>query len=227
MEDILATLDELDTKAPSKKSAPIQEVDLSRVDYKNLKKVIQTTNLYAMKNVSDKDLSCDWDLTLMPVGMQEEFDKYLSDRYNMYQIKEANLDFRIVVLYREGRSINFLHQFMTEKKVPVLESVREGRETKIKSQFVLPAGATAIVTETQYKSLVRYEKKRVTVKDENSDWFGVLVFKQLNEENLKKVNHSFVTLQDIKNNEFETQPVELGSVKKSVTMEYSNELDEL
>jgi len=235
MEDILSALDDVtvgkaSTKTESKvKSAPRETaIKMGRIDYKNLKEVLKSKNLYAVKNVGKTDLVCDWDLNLMPEELKPEFDSYLSDRYNVYQIKEANLDFRIVVLYREGRSINFMHQFMTEKKIPNLETVREGREVLVKSQFVLPVGKTAIVTEDQYESLKRYEKRRQTSDAGVSDWFGDLVFKQITDpDKLEKVEYSFVTVADIKNNEFETQEHELGSVKKSATIEYSDELDEL
>lgn len=235
MEDILSALDDVtvgktSTRTESKvKSVPKETaIKMGRIDYKNLKEVLKSKNLYAVKNVGKTDLVCDWDLNLMPEELKPEFDSYLSDRYNVYQIKEANLDFRIVVLYREGRSINFMHQFMTEKKIPNLETVREGKEVLVKSQFVLPAGKTAIVTEDQYESLKRYEKRRQASDAGVSDWFGNLVFKQITDPDmLEKVEYSFVTVADIKNNEFETQEHELGPIKKSATIEYSDELDEL
>lgn len=238
MEDILSALDEvLPENKPVKPESETSKVDFSskvstekmgRIDYKNLKEVLKRKNLYAVKNVGDKDLVCDWDLNLMPEELKPEFDKYLSDRYNVYQIKEANLDFRIVVLYRDGKSVNFMHQFMTEKKIPNLETVREGRETLIKSQFVLPAGKTAIVTEEQYESLKRYEKKRQVSDAGVSDWFGFLVFKRITDpDTLEKIEYSFVTVKDIMNNNFEVKEHDLGSTGKSVTMEYSDELNEL
>lgn len=233
MEDILSALDEVETKETKPVSKPKSEKSVSvpnlgRVDYKNLKEVRKVGNLYAMKNVGKEDIVCDWDLDLMPEELKPEFDKYLSERYNIYQIKEANLDFRIVVLYREGRSINFLHQFMTEKKIPNLETIREGKEVAIKSQFVLPAGETAIITERQYNTLKKYEKRRTMTETGPSDWYGVAAFKLITDDSqLEKVNHSFVTVSDIKNNEFETEAYDLGPVKKSVTIEYSDELDEL
>lgn len=226
MDDILSALDEV-TEKTSKKSAPKVEVGLSRVDYDNLKKVAKTTQLYAVKNVGNKDLSCDWDINLMPEDLKKDFDKYLSDRYNVYQIKESNLDFRIVVLYRDGRSINFLHQFMTERRIPNLESVQEGPEVVIKSQFVLPKGQTAIITQVQYDSLKKYEKKRVKTKEGDSDWFGSLVFKPITERDFSKINHSFVSSTDVKNNEFVIEPEPLSLPKSSATMEYSDELDNL
>ena len=236
MEDILSALDEVSTgKTPVKAKSKTNKVEsvpeikkMGRVNYGNLKEVLKSKNLFAVKNVGDKDLVCDWDLNLMPDELKPEFDKYLSERYNVYQIKETSLDFRIVVLYREGRSINFMHQFMTEKKIPNLETVREGKEVAVKSQFVLPAGAIAVVTQEQYESLKRYEKRRQTSEAGMSDWFGSLVFKQITKpETLEKIDHSFVTVEDIKNNEFKTEEYDLGPVKKSVTMEYSDELDEL
>lgn len=227
MEDILSALDEVSGETKSKKTAPKAEVVLSRVDYDNLNKVAKTTQIYAVKNVGKHDLSCDWDLNLMPEDLKDEFDKYLSDRYNLYQIKEANLDFRIVVLYKDGRSINFLHQFMTEKKVPNLESVQEGAENIIKSQFVLPKGKVALITAPQYESLKRYEKRRNVTPTGMSDWFGSLVFKPVESSSFKKVAHSFVSSKDIKNNEFEMEDVGLKTHKGSGTMEYSDELDEL
>jgi len=227
MEDILSALDEVSSETKSKKTTPKAEVVLSRVDYENLKKVAKTTQIYAVKNVGKTDLICDWDLNLIPGDLKEEFDKYLSDRYNVYQIKEANLDFRIVVLYKDGRSINFLHQFMTEKKIPNLESVQEGPENVIKSQFVLPVGKTALITEDQFESLRRYEKKRNVTQTGTSDWFGSLVFKPVDESSFKKVSYSFVSTNDIKNNEFEVESQSLSMPKRSATMEYSDELDEL
>jgi hypothetical protein len=227
MDDVLSVLDEVSEETKVKKNPAKTKVEFSRVNYDNLKKVMKTTKLYAVKNVGDRDLVCDWDLGLMPEELTEEFDKYLSDRYNVYQIKEASLDFRIVVLYRDGRSINFLHQFITEKKLGNLESVQEGPEVVVKSQFVLPVGETAIVTEKQYDSLKRYEKKRVKTATGLSDWDGILVFKELDEDNLKKVAHSFVTVQDIKNNEFEVDQGQLKVARGSATMEYSDELNEL
>lgn len=236
MDDILSVLDDVSTgktpveaKSKTNKVESVPEIKkMGRVNYGNLKEVLKSKNLFAVKNVSDKDLVCDWDLNLMPDELKPEFDKYLSERYNIYQIKETSLDFRIVVLYREGRSINFMHQFMTEKKIPNLETVREGKEVVVKSQFVLPAGEIAVVTEEQYESLKRYEKRRQTSEAGLSDWSGSLVFKQITSpETLEKIEHSFVTVSDIKNNEFEIQEHDLNSTKKSVTIEYSNELDEL
>jgi len=245
MDDILSVLDEvsmeeenapIDTKSEARKAKDALEEmvqnesfkKMGRVNYKVLRDMMGSKNLYAVKNSSKKDLVCDWDLSLIPEELKPEFDKYLSNMYNLYQIKEANLDFRIVVVYRQGRSINFLHQFMTEKGIPNLVTVREGREILVKSQFVLPAGEMAIITEQQYESLKRYEKKRQITNIGESDWSGSLVFKQITSpETLEKIEHSFVTVSDIKNNEFEIQEHDLNSTKKSVTIEYSNELDEL
>jgi hypothetical protein len=116
---------------------------------------------------------------------------------------------------------------MTEKKVPNLETVQEGKETLIKSQFVLPKGAMAVITEDQYESLRRYEKRRAKAGDEKSDWSGILVFKKLDADSVTKMTHSFITLEDIKNNKFEVAPGELGVIAKPTTVEYSAELDEL
>jgi hypothetical protein len=229
MEDILDILDEV-VKPEEKDRKSKKEVQLGkmgRIDYGYLKDLLKKEVLYVVKNVGKEDLVCDWDLSLMPEDLKPDFDKYLSDRYNVYQIKEANLDFRIVAVYREGRSINFLHQFMTERRIPNLEMVREGREVLLKSQFALPAGKMAIITEEQYKSLQRYEKRRTLSQEGVSDWSGVLVFKKITKpEQLEKIEYSFVTSQDIKNNNFEVEKHELVSERKPATMEYSDELDE-
>lgn len=227
-DDILDVLDSVE--APKRESTEVkatEEISVGRLDYEALKKQAQEQNLWAVKNVGEEDLVCDWDLNLIPEELKEDFDRYLSEKYNIFQIKEANLDFRIVTLYREGRSINFLHQFMTEKKIPSLETVVEGKETIIKSQFVLPKGATAIVTQSQYESLKRYEKRRTGTPAGMSDWHGSLVFKKLEPEKVEKLQYSFVTVQDIKNNGFEVVDRDLQPSKKSVTIEYSDELDEL
>lgn len=227
MEDILSALDDVSQETKPKKPEVFQESELGRVDYDNLKKVMKTTKLYAVKNTGP-DLIVDWDLDLIPDDLRDTFDKYLSEKYNVYQIKESNLTFRLVVLYKDGRSINFLHQFMTEKKIPNLENVQEGPETMIRSQFVLPSGAVAIVTDRQYNSLKKFEKKRAVNKDGSAgSWDGTLVFKELDESNLKKVKHSFVTSQDVKNNEFEVVVKETSSRKGSANLEYSDELSEL
>ena len=202
-------------------------VPIGRLNYEALEKMAKEQTLWAVKNVGEEDLVCDWDLNLMPEELKESFDKYLSEEYNMFQIKEANLDFRIVALYRNGRTINFLHQFMTEKKIPSLETVYEGGIAEIKSQFVLPKGITAIVTQSQYESLKRFEKKRVGSASGMSDWTGFLVFKRLEPEKVEKIQYSFVTVQDIKNNGFEATERDLQPVKRSATIEYSDELEEL
>jgi len=202
-------------------------VPIGRLDYEALEKMAKEQTLWAVKNVGEEDLVCDWDLNLMPEELKESFDKYLSEKYNMFQIKEANLDFRIVALYRNGRTINFLHQFMTEKKIPSLETVYEGGIAEIKSQFVLPKGVTAIITQAQYESLKRFEKKRIVSASGSSDWSGFLVFKRLEPEKVRKIQYSFVTVQDIKNNGFEAVERDLQPIKKSATIEYSNELEEL
>lgn len=226
MEDILDGLEEISTKEkPIKTPEVVQESILGRIDYDNLKKVIKTTSLFAVKNVGKKDLITDWDLNLMPEDLKPEFDKYLTERYNVYQVKETNLDFRIVAIFREGRTINFLHQFMTEKKVPNLETVQEGKETFIKSQFALPVGATAVVTQEQYESLKRFEKRRAKTESGDSDWFGFLAFKELKEQDLKKLSHSFVSVKDIKNNEFEVAEQKFDKHRSSATMEYSDEIE--
>lgn len=227
MEDILSVLDDVSQETKSKKPEVIQESGLGRVNYDNLKKIMKTTKLYAVKNTGD-DLIIDWDLDLIPDDLRDDFDKYLSEKYNIYQIKESNLTFRLVVLYKDGRSINFLHQFMTEKKIPNLENVREGAETTIKSQFVLPKGKIAVITERQYNSLKKFEKKRAVDKEgKPGDWDGTLVFKGLNEESSRKVSYSFVTTEDVKNNEFEVKEENSLNKKNSTTLQYSDELSEL
>lgn len=239
MEDILSALDEVQVepkktttkkakgKTKSAQVKPTQDAILGRVDYDNLKKVIKTTELFAVRNVGELDLITDWDLDLMPVDMQGDFDEYLSHSYNMYQVKESNLTFRIVVIYRDGKSVNFLHQFMTSKKVPNLELISIGAEAVIMSQFVLPAGATMICTSKQYNSLKRFEKRRVETEKGDSDWQGHLVFKQLDANTLKKVQYSSVTLADLKNNGFTVEKASLKKKRGLSTMEYDDfSLDE-
>lgn len=232
MSNILDDLDIVSQPVSTEKEEPKQQVSmptLGTVNYSGLKKMAGNgVKLFAVLNTAETDLVCDWDLPLMPTDLRADFDKYLSEKYNQYRLSEVSPEMRLVAISFKGQSINFLHQFMTEKRVPVLETVVEGASSSIKSQFVIPAKATVIATEAQLESLKRYEKKRNVVNDKASDWFGFLVFKEIPVDQLDKVQYSVATTEDLRNNNF---VLGLGKVASrravSANMELSDELDNL
>ena len=183
-----------------------EDVSVFKVDYKNLEKLMKKgVNLYAVTNTMTSAFVYDWNLELLPEDLEEEFNKYLERKYVEYGKENLVGKSRMVAIFEEGRTINFLESFLTGKKYPVLLPLSVGKEEKIKSCFVLNPKATVILTEKQADSLRSLEKvKRVWDDKEKgkveSDWTGFLLMKEIsNVKDLEKYGISYVTSEDVAN----------------------------
>jgi hypothetical protein len=174
----------------------------SKIDVANLEGMLENGDrLFVVKNSSDEPLVLDWNLELLPADLEDEFNKYLEKKYLEYGQEGLIGGPRVVAIFQEGRTINFLNSFLTNKKFPIVLPRNAGREEEFRSSFVLNAGESVILTETQKNSLNRFEKmKRVWEKDGKrtaSPWLGFLVFTPIQEgEELLKYSMSYVTSDD-------------------------------
>lgn len=175
---------------------------VSKVNYPALKKMLKDDEvLIAVKNDSKVPLVQDWNLDLLPSDIDDRFNLYLQDRYVQYELKNLMKGARVVTIFFEGRTINFLNGFLGKDKFPALLSRPFGKETELRSSFVLNAGETVILTEMQANALRKFEKIKRTW-GEGSDkketpWLGFLVMKTIKKpEDLFKYELSYVTEED-------------------------------
>jgi len=192
------------TKAPS----------TSKVDYSKLEMMLESgEELFAIKNTSNEPFVQDWNLELLPKDLEAEFDKYLEKKYLEYGQESLIGGPRIVSIFQEGRTINFLNSFLTGKKFPIILPRASGKEETFRSSFVLNSDDTVIMTATQKVSLARFEKiKRIweeADKKIESPWLGFLVFTPIQDsKDLLKYNMSYVTSGDVNNSS-----KEIGTVR--------------
>lgn len=186
------------------KLAKVEDVpETSKVDYANLEGMLESGEvLFAVKNTSNEPLILDWNLELLPKDLEKEFDKYLEKKYLEYGQESLVGGPRIVAIFQEGKTINFLNSFLTNKKFPVVLPRSAGREETFRSSFALNAGESVILTQAQKNSLARFEKiKRVWTSEDGkrtaSPWLGFLVFTPIQEgKDLLKYSMSYVTSDD-------------------------------
>lgn len=209
MADILKDIDSIvDGTTKTTKEVKVSKVlDMPQIsgtaNYAELAKLMKTTNLYAVKNTSNKDLILDWDLSLMPKELESDFKKYLTDKYIQFGLDKLTNETVLVAVYINGRTINFLHNYMNDIQVPFITRVYQSGEAVIKSQLIIPAKETVICTEQQLESLNRFRKSRIEIEDGKfSDWSGFLAVKLLDKDNLNKVKYSIVTVEDLKKCQF-------------------------
>lgn len=227
-DSLLNGLDDLTSTSSSKPKAKAKTPEVVDSPLAHLAPLFAKTKLYAVKNVGDHDLVTDWDLPLMPEDLKDKFQQYLNKQYLQYKLDETLAKVRMVAVLVGGRTINFLHDFMTQSKIPMLEVVQEGMETKLKSQFTIPKEATVVVTEEQMTSLRKFVKRRAVSKTgEKGSWAGILAVKEIAVEHLPKLKYSMVTENDVRNNNFELNAKKLVTTGINPNMEYSEELDDL
>lgn len=191
-------------KSKAEKLASVEkESSKSKVDYANLNTLLESDEqLYAVKNTNENALIIDWNLELLPKDLEAEFDKYLEKKYLEYGKENIVGGARIVSLFEEGKTINFLNSFLTNKKFPTVLPRPAGREEEFRSSFVLNGGEAVILTQLQAEGLRRFEKLKRVWTDEKgkktaSPWLGFLVFTPIQEsEDLLKYSISYVTSQD-------------------------------
>ncbi len=177
---------------------------VSKVDYLALKKRLDKGEvLFAVKNTADIPLIQDWNLDLLPEDIEEDFNKYLETKYVQYELSQVVKGHRVVALYYEGRTVNFLNNYLDEKTYPLPLPVKEGKEVIIRSSFLLNSGDTVILTEKQTESLRRFEKIKHTWSSEgkrrSTDWLGFLTMRQVKDsQDLFKYDISYVTSEDVK-----------------------------
>lgn len=190
------------TKSKAEKLADVS-ASKSKVDYAHLNTLLDSDEqLFAVKNTAKTPLVLDWNLELLPSDLEDEFNKYLEKKYLEYGKENLVGGARIVSIFEEGKTINFLNSFLTSKKFPVVLPRAAGREDEFRSSFVLNSGEAVLLTQVQAESLRRFEKlKRVwdngDGKKTESPWLGFLVFTPIQEsEDLLKYSISYVTSKD-------------------------------
>jgi hypothetical protein len=194
--DVMAEADELlgSVKSVTKK----QTVSTTLPDYEYLEKYMESNPLYAVVNTLNKPFIIDWDRNLMPEDMTKDFEAYLADKYKTYNMP-LNDNVGMCAVFIDGRTVNFLENFMNESSVPALIPMNVGNEVRIKSQFLINANESVICTATQVESLKRYEKVKMefgVAEKTYSDWLGFLIFKDIEKGNLEDYTRSFVTYSD-------------------------------
>ena len=186
-------------------------------DYDGIIKRIKTgEEIFLVKNSASVPLVLDWDIPLLPEDIKNEWQQYLGRKYVQYGLERFVGKFIMIAVFVEGRTVNFLEQFMLEKQIPTLIPVRAGKETRIKSCFVIQSNEVVLVTSEQIKSLAKYEQvKRTWDKADGgiseSDWLGFLRFKKATIQDIedsknkvqidKKVTRSFITTDDVMKSE--------------------------
>lgn len=198
---------ELDVSASDVKSEP---------RYDKLKRIIHDGGkLYKVKNTSNKLFGIDWDLALLPNDMQDDFKKYLEGKYIAYGLRKLLGNTALMVrIYKEGRTVDFLHNYLVEAQIPTLVPAAVGRDTIMVSKVIIPAGESAVFTERQLESLEKFEKvMRKSPDGEMSDWLGFLVFTELSKETVVEVPRSYVFEEDIRNGALVVDSKEFESKK--------------
>lgn len=206
-------LDALDIEATS---APVKDEEIvisaddvkevSKVNYPKLKKMLEAGEvLVAVTNDSDQPLIQDWNLDLLPTDIEADFNKYIQDKYVQYEINNLVANHRIVSVYMDGKTINFLDGFLAEKRYPQLLPRAKGKEAELRPSFVINSGSSIIMTRRQADALSKFEKVKRTwvgAKGEKREtpWLGFLKMKTLKDvKDLFKYSISYVTSEDIKN----------------------------
>ena len=189
------------TKSKASKLADVESTT-SKVDYAHLTSLMENdVQLFAIKNTVNTPLILDWNLELLPSDLEDEFNKYLEKKYLEYGKENLIGGARIVSIFENGKTINFLNSFLTNKKFPVVLPRPVGREDEFRSSFVLNAGDAVILTQAQAESLRRFEKLKRVWEEENkkieSPWLGFLVFTPIQDsKDLLKYSISYVTSKD-------------------------------
>lgn len=187
-------------------------------NYDKLKQMLDTgSDLYVVKNLSKILLYIPWDLVLMPTDLVPDFKRYLSAKYTQYNMAHlAKSDTLMVAIFQNGRTVNFLENFMVEKNVPIIMAVQEGMETALRSRFVIPPDDSVICTAEQLKSLEQFHATQyVASEDKKSSTLGFLRFTQVTtEKELRKVKRSYVTLADTIQGRIDVAPIDM-KVKSS------------
>lgn len=221
LDDLNLTTEEAPKKTKAEKSEPVVSVTSERFyDIQKIKDLVKKEPLYVIKNIGKHDLVMDWDLELMPVELKSKFDKYLEEQYTKFDLQSAFGDVKpVAILVDESKTVNFLHQFMTELRIPSLETIIMGKEVVVKSQLVIPVGKSILITPKQWNSLKRFERARMVTESGTSDWDGSLGIKEVSEEDLQKIPYSIIFIEDIKKANFSAGNVNENPLKKSVTFE--------
>lgn len=173
-----------------------------KIDYAHLEQLLSSgTNLFAVKNTLQDPFIYDWNLELLPEDLEAEFDKYLEKKYVEYGRENLIGRARMVALFENGRTVNFLHSFLAGKKFPVVMPRQAGMESEYQSSFVINSGKSVILTEKQADSLRALEKvKRVWEEDGKkveSPWLGYLIIEPIQDvQDLLKYSISYVTSKD-------------------------------
>jgi len=187
------------SKKPQGKSTPV----VAKVDYAHLESLMEKgETLYAVKNALEESFIYDWNLELLPGDLESEFNKYLEKKYLDYGKENLIGKARMVAIFEDGKTVNFLHSFLASKKFPVILPRPAGKEQEFRSSFVLNSKKSVILTGKQADSLRALEKvKRVWKEGEEtveSPWLGYLVITPIQKpEDLLKYSISYVTSKDV------------------------------
>jgi len=178
----------------------LKDKEASEQEAKRFAHLASREDLVRVFNKSKSDLVIDYDMVLLPDDLREDFDRYLSGKYVSYNLGVFNPDARITVLYHEGKSINFLRNFLIEKNIPFMLTKQEGKEPSIASRVVIKAETSALFTKAQSESLERFKRLRIQSGStgEYSDWAGFLVFTPCSTiEEMQKAELSYVHSTDL------------------------------
>ena len=193
-------------EAPKASEVEIKAEDIkavSKVDYLSLRKVLnEQGSLVIVTNDSGQPLIQDWNLDLLPEDIEEDFNKYLQEKYVQYELTQIVKGHRIVSVYINGTTVNFLDSYLSQRKYPVLLPRVVGKEQQLRPSFVLNAGASVIMTKKQAGALEKFEKvKKVWDaggERKESPWLGFLKMKTITDEkDLFKCQMSYVTTKDV------------------------------
>lgn len=224
--DLLEGLEDLNLEADtSEKSAkeekPAKVSSTLHYDLDRIKRLMKKEQIFVIKNMGKNDIVTDWDLPLMPAELHDKFDKYLEEQYTKFELPPTWRQAKTVAILVDGnKTVNFLHQFMTEQKIPSLETITVGKEVLIKSQCIIPINVPILVTQKQWESLSRFHRSRMTTAAGTSDWDGVLALKEnVTEEDLQKIPYSIIFVEDIKKADFSAGKINENPLRRDVTYE--------
>ena len=231
IDELTKTLEEKSEDSP-KESAKDEVISVpvtKNFDVENLKKLMEKEHLFIIKNVGKEDIIVDWDIPLMPEELKSEFDKYLSSKYLAYNLDEKFAKLKVVAIFKDGRTISFLDNFMNEKQIPQFMSTQVGPEMVLKSKCVIPVDRLIICTETQVTSLQKFERKRMASPNgQYSDWYGQLAIRQLsNPDQIDKADGSIVTVSELKTSNLEPKKIPVTPLRGTANFETAEDLIKL
>ena len=177
---------------------------VATADFTNAKKLLRKGQLlYRVKNDSDAPLVTDWCVPMLPEDMHAEMKSYLKKKYVQYGFGESIQEPKTVAILVQGRTVNFLFQYMTENDYPTIVALPEGREIVSRSRFILRPGEVILMNEEQLDGIRQYQKIKKEYPTEEgpitSDWMGFLLFTPVSQDkpDFDDIERVFCTRDDL------------------------------